>query len=270
MRKIFTLLLAFVLTSAGLHAQQTLPGNQNIYGANKVGFVYDKEVTFGMALASPRNFILSVRSGKQVSYDVLKFWDLSLGNIRHSRERKENSNRPPPLTNRLSRSYTFGKENQLYALRLGFGRRKYLSEKARQRGVAVGYSYQLGPSLGLLKPYYLEVDAGEPGNPGMVEDIRHAGENTALFLNQDRIYGASTFANGLGEIGLRPGLHAAASAHFGLGAYDEMAKSLELGLLADFFIGDTDILVESDLTPGVSNPPLYLSLFVKVQFGKRW
>lgn len=263
------LLLCFAV-SLGVTAQQTLPGNANIYGAGGKGVIYDKELTFGFALASPRNFKFNVRSGKLVTYDVMTFWDLSIGNIRHARERKINSNSPPPQSNRLSRSYTFGKSHQLYAIRLGFGRRKYLSEKARQRGVAVGYTYQFGPTLGLLKPYYLEVEAGEPGSVRTAADIRYTTDNVATFLNQDRIYGASAWTRGLDEIGLRPGLHAAASAHFGLGAYDELAKFLEVGLMADFFLGNTDLMVESELTPGVTNSPLFLSLFVRLQFGKRW
>ena len=135
--------------------------------------------------------------------------------------------------------------------------------------MAVGYSYEFGPTLGILKPYYLEVDAGEPGNNRIV-DIRHTGNNTAEFLNQDRIFGASAWTQGLNELAIRPGIHAKAAAHFAFGAYDEMAKSLEAGIAADFFLGNTDIMIESDLTPGVTNTPLFLSLFINVQLGKRW
>ncbi|MEO0733651.1 MAG: hypothetical protein AAFZ52_12515, partial [Bacteroidota bacterium] len=180
--------------------------------------------------------------------------------------RRENPDRINLLTNRVSRAYTYAKQNQLYALRLGFGKRKYLSEKARQRGVAVGYSYEFGPSLGILKPYYIEMTATD----GVPVDVRHTGDNTAAFLNQDRIFGASAWTVGIDELSLRPGIHAKAATHFGFGAYDETAKSLEAGIMADFFLGNTDLLIESDLTPGVSNSPLFLSLYIQVQLGKRW
>lgn len=261
---------AICLISVSLYAQQRLPGNQNIYGATGRGIIYDTEMTFNAMLGSPRNFTLGLRSGKLIAFDKMTYWSASFGTIRHARERRENPDRINLVTNRVSRAYVFGKENQLYALRVGFGRRKYLSEKARQRGVAVGYSYEVGPTLGLLKPYYLEVDAGEPGSPGTIIDIRHTGENTAQFLNQDRIFGASAWTLGLDEISLRPGIHAKAAAHFAFGAFDEVAKSLEAGLMADFLLGNSDILIKSDLTPGVTNSPLYLSLFINVQIGKRW
>lgn len=268
-RMLFLLSFA-ILFAPPASGQQRLPGNQNIYGATGRGIIYDNEMTFHMALTTPRNFFLGVRSGKLMSYDKMKYWSASFGDIRHSRERRENPDRINLLTNRVSRAYVFGKQSQLYALRVGFGQRKYLSEKARQRGVAVGYSYEFGPTLGLLKPYYLEVDAGDPGVPGTIIDIRHDGTNTAQFLNQDRIFGASAWTLGLDELQLRPGIHARFATHFGFGAYDEMAKSLEAGIMADFLLGDTDILIESELTPGVTNSPLYLNLYLTFQLGKRW
>ncbi|TXF91615.1 hypothetical protein FUA23_00070 [Neolewinella aurantiaca] len=268
MRPLSLLVLCFLLTSV-VAAQQRLPGNSNIYGATGKGLVYDNELTFNMSLASPRNFLIGMRSGKLVTFDEMKFWSLSFGDLRHSRERRENPDRINLLTNRVSRAYVFGKQNQLYALRVGFGKRKYLSEKARQRGVAVGYSYEFGPTIGFLKPYYLEVDAGEP-NSNRIVDIKYTGDNASDFLNQDRIFGASAWTQGIDEISIRPGIHAKVAAHFGFGAYDEMAKSLEAGISADYLLGDTDIMIESDLTPGVSNSPLHVSLFINVQLGKRW
>ena len=263
-------LFALLLLAGTLLGQQRLPGNQNIYGATGRGIVYDNELNFWVALSSPRNLTLGVRSGKIVAFDKLQYWSASFGDIRHARERRENPNRINIATNRVSRSYVFGKQHQLYALRLGFGRRKYISEKARQRGVAVGYSYEFGPTLGLLKPYYLEVDASEPTNPGDIVDIRYTGDNPELFLNQDRIFGAAAWSLGLNELQLRPGVHVKAATHFGFGAFDETSKVLEAGVSADFLFGNTDIMIESELTPGVTNSPLFLSLFVNVQFGKRW
>lgn len=264
----FLSFVVVLLASLSVAAQQSLPANQNIYGATGRGIIYDHEMNFMFGIATPRNIFVGLRSGKLVTYDKLKYWSASFGSIRHSRERRENPDRVNPATNRVSRAYTFGKINQLYALRVGFGMRKYLSEKARQRGVAVGYSYEVGPSLGILKPYYVEYITGETGNG--VRDIRYTGDNINEFLNQNRIFGASTWTLGLDEIALRPGIHAKAAAHFGFGAFDELSKSLEAGIMADFYLGNTDLMLESDLTPGVSNSPLFLSLFLNVQFGKRW
>lgn len=263
----FVLLCCTLLSTLWLTAQQELPANANIYNARSIGLVYDHELTFNVAIATPRNFFFGVRSGKLLTYDRTRFWTLTFGDIRHSRERRENPDRINIVNNRVSRAYVFGKQNQLYALRLGFGTKRLLSEKARERGVAVGYSYEVGPSLGLLKPYYLEIER----NDAAPIDVRYTEDNLDVFVgNQVNIFGASAWTVGLDEIGLRPGVHAKFAAHFGFGAFDETAKSLEAGIMADYFLGNTDIMIESDLTPGVSNSPLFLSLFLNFQIGKRW
>ena len=41
-------------------------------------------------------------------------------------------------------------------LRVGMGAKRYFSEKAKRKGIAIGINYQAGVSLGLLKPYYLD------------------------------------------------------------------------------------------------------------------
>lgn len=256
-----------LLVAVPVFAQQQLPGDRNIYDAKSIGVVYDHELTFNAAIATPRNFFVGVRSGRLITYDKTRFWTLTFGDIRHSRERRENPDRVNIVNNRVSRAYVFGKQNQLYALRLGFGTKRYLSEKARERGVAIGYSYEFGPSLGILKPYYLEIEQADAAPM----DVRYTGDNLDVFINnQVNVFGASAWTVGLDEIGLRPGVHAKFATHFGFGAYDETAKSLEAGVMADYFIGNTDIMVESELTPGVSNSPLFLSLFINLQIGKRW
>ncbi len=262
------LLLCFLLmTTALMTAQQQLPGDRNIYDAKSIGVVYNHELTFNVAIATPRNFMLGVRSGKLITYDKTRFWTLTFGDIRHSRERRENPDRVNVVSNRVSRAYVFGKQNQLYALRLGIGMKRFLSEKAQERGVAIGYSYEFGPSLGILKPYYLEIERADAAPI----DVRYTGENGDVFLdNQVNVFGASAWTVGLDEVGLRPGVHARFATHFGFGAFEETAKSLEAGIMADYFVGNTDLMIESDLTPGVTNSPLFLSLYINVQIGKRW
>lgn len=263
------LFLVFSCSCLTVFAQQRLPGNQNIYDTQGVGFVYEKEFTVNVGLMTPRNIMFGVTVGQLETYDNTKFWSLELGDHRHPRELRSNFERIILANNRVSRAFTYGKQNQLYVARLGFGRRHYWSEKARQRGVAMGYSYRVGPSLGFLKPYYLEVAVGEPGR-GSVVEMKYDGTNADLFLDRDRIFGAASWGTGLGEISLVPALHARASVHFGFGAYDETAKSLEAGLQAEFFFRDVDIMVEGPSAPGIQNSRLFLNLFLALQIGKRW
>lgn len=268
MRRLF-LLLGFCIISWSVSAQQRLPGNQNIYDPGGPGFIYDKEFTVNAGLMTPRNIFFGLTIGQIESYDNTKFWSFELGDHRHPRELRSNFERIILANNRVSRAFTYGKQNQLYVARLGFGRRHYWSEKARQRGVAMGYSYRVGPSIGFLKPYYLEIAVGDVG-VATVEEVRYDGTNGELFLDRDRIFGAASWGRGLSEITFVPAIHARASLHFGFGAYDELAKSLEAGIQAEYFISDVDIMVDGSAAPGVSNSRLFLNLFLALQIGKRW
>lgn len=268
MRK-YLLFLPFVLLVTALAAQQRLPGNQNIYDAEGPGFIYDNEWTFNFGLGTPRNLFFGFKRAKILAYNKASFYTVFLGDIRHSREQRLNFERIILATNQVSRPFVFGKQNQLYALRVGFGKRTYLSEKARQRGVAMGYSWEIGPALGFLKPYYLEVQTGDiPG--GTVREIAYSEEDADIFLDRFRVFGAASWGRGLDEIKLLPGIHGRASVHFGFGAFDELAKSFEVGIQGDFFFRDAPIMVESELTPGVTNSNLRLSLFLQMQLGRRW
>lgn len=266
--RLFLLSLVCVF-SWQLTAQERLPGNQNIYNVDGPGFIYDKEVTFHFGLSTPRNFHLGMKFATIESFERTNFWAFELANIRHSRELRSNYERIIVSTNQVSRPFIYGKQNQLYALRASFGRRMYLSEKAKQRGVAMGYSWQVGPTLGILKPYYLEIQAGGSTESGVVRDVRYEEPDQELFLDNLRIFGASTWTTGIDEIKLVPGIHAKASVHFGFGAFDEVAKSFEVGVQGDFFLGDVPIMVESDLTSGVRNSNIHLALFMQMQLGKR-
>lgn len=268
MRTLF-IFLSLVLFSTQLFGQKRLPANQNIYDAQGPGFVYDQEWTFNFGLGTPRNLFIGFTQAKLKAYNKSTFYTIFLGDIRHSREQRSNFERIIPATNQVSRPFVYGKQHQFYAIRLGFGTRTYLSEKAKQRGVAMGYSWEIGPTLGLLKPYYLEVQTGE-FNDGTIRDIAFSPETEALFLDRFRIFGASAWGKGLDELKIIPGVHGRASVHFGFGAYEEMAKSLEVGIQGDFFFRNAPIMVESDLTPGVTNSNLRMSLFLQMQLGKRW
>ncbi len=266
----YFLLFISLFVALSLGAQQRLEVNQNIYNTQGVGLVYDQELTFHAGLLTPRSFFLGVQKGKLETYFRTKFWSVEAGDIRSIHEQRSSLERIILATNRVSRPFVYAKQNQLYVLRAGFGNRIYLTEKARQRGVAMGYSWQLGPTLGLLKPYYLEVETGEGGTAGVVRDIRFTEENAALFLDRFRIFGASVWSRGFDEMRLVPGIHARASIHFGFGAYEELAKAFEVGLHGDFFLTNAPIMVETPLAPNISNSNLHLNLFLKMQFGKRW
>ena len=59
-----------------------------------------------------------------------------------------------------SRGYFYGKLNALVILRPTYGRKIQITDKIRKSGVEINWIWGIGPSIGLLKPVYLEI--GKP------------------------------------------------------------------------------------------------------------
>ncbi len=265
--KRFFYTLFFCGFSLFLAGQQFITPGENYYDDNK-GIVYNKEFSV-FAKFHTHGFAMGVNVGTLKTYYLTRFLNFEIGELKHIKEFKQ-SRDLQPVSNRVSRAYIFGKQNNLYVLRAGFGEKRYLSEKAKRKGLAVGVSYEVGPSLGLLKPYYLElVRNQENGNPPTVESEKYSPENENLFLDFTRIYGSSGFSKGIGELGLIPGAQAKLALHFDWGAFDEFVKAVEAGVMVDFFLQEPALMIE---TPGsdIQNTPLFINLYINLQFGKRW
>jgi hypothetical protein len=53
---------------------------------------------------------------------------------------------------------------------------------------------------------------------------------------------------------------------FSLGAFEEYAKSLEVGIMGDIYTRKIPIMVE---TEAISSKPYFINFYVTVEFGKR-
>src|SRR5206468_9368302 len=108
----------------------------------------------------------------------------------------------------------FGKANNFFQFKMGYGQQRLVGGKANKNGVAVSAIYAGGVSVGLAKPYYV--------------DLQDANSNTRLrykfvdtFPPNGSIIGASGFTVGWGEVKVRPGLHAKTALRFDYGRFNE-------------------------------------------------
>lgn len=251
MLRILTLITLFWLVGFALYGQTTTP---------PMGIIYNYETAWNLKLSTNRGYIFGVEKGRLRTYDRTSFYHLSIGELHHPREVKQSA---PPQTR--YRSYVFGKQNSIIAIRSGWGNKKYFSEKAKVKGVAVGYSYSFGPTLGLVKPYYLALTRFSPDNPlnYIIRLEKYSEANADIFLNNNRILGAAPFTKGLGDISFLPGANATIAFHLDWGAFDERVKALQIGAMLDVFAKNAPLLVSEN------NSPLFLNFFVNLQFGKR-
>ena len=258
------IVLALVMLYTGLDGQVVLQPKE-IVDAPK-GIIYKKETSFGFRLHE-NGFAVSFNKGNIPTFYRTNYYSFELGYYRDPREQRQNKNYSLSLFN-SSRSYVYGKINSVINLRAAVGMKRYLSEKARRRGLAIGYSLEGGPSIALLKPYYLDLIhiIDDDTRDFEIRTERYTEENAEKFLNENDIYGSSGFFRGFSDISIVPGIQAKASLHFSLGAYDKVVKAVDLGVMADLYIKDVPILVDSEF---ISNKPYFVKLFLKFEIGKR-
>lgn len=263
---ISSIILVFLFAFAG-NAQGTF--QPKAIDDTPKGTIYNKEFTIDFT-AQTNGFALGVNFGKVQTYYKTKYYHFSIGEIKHARETRSDVQTTRPTTI-VSRSYIFGKQNNLYALRAGIGNKKYLSEKSKERGVSIGFNYEYGPTLGLLKPYYLEVYVPESATRATTRSLRYSEETASQFSDPNRIFGASSRLKGIGELTPTLGAHGKFSVHFDWGAFDEFVKALDVGIMVDVFLNNAPILIDGANinNEAVENRNVFLNLFVNLQFGKR-
>lgn len=266
MGETFTYRLFCVLLLAGLGGSVKLQA-QILNELNPENVVYATEQGADIRVHT-NGYAIGYYWGNIPTYYKTSYFQVEIGRIFDSREASQNRN-PVYQFNRLSSSYKFGKQNDFYVIRFGKGVKKYVTDQAKRKGVAIGYDIEAGADLGILKPYYLEliyrIDRDGRFDAEIINE-KYTVENAEKFLNYESIYGRAPWSMGLKELSLAPGIHGKSSVFFALGSNGQFVKTLEVGLLADIFVRKIPLMVETD---AVSNRPYFLNLYVNLQFGKR-
>ncbi|MEZ4990726.1 MAG: hypothetical protein R2824_09950 [Saprospiraceae bacterium] len=268
MRKTFYLLFPLLCLAFLSNAQKYLYSGENYYD-DQTGIIYNRELTIDLKFHT-HGFALGTQIGQINTYYLTRFLNFEIGELKHIKEYRQSDFQTASM-GKVSRAFIFGKQNSFFVLRGGVGEKRYFSEKAKRKGLAIGMSYEAGPSLGILKPYYLElIRTAEPGSGDYrIVSEKYTSENANDFTNLGLIYGASGFAKGLDEVSIMPGGHAKMALHFDWGAFDEFVKALEAGVMVDLYFKKVPIMVET-ATGDIENSPLFVNLYINLQLGKRW
>ncbi len=227
-----------------------------------LGIVYNDEMTVDARFHTNGFFSLAFNRGKIKTYYRTTFYQIEMGYLKHPKESRNND--LGVFNGQSARPYVFGKQNSLIMLRAGWGEKRYFSEKAEKRGLAIGMSYLVGGGLGILKPQFLDLIVNDgDGNfelirTGYTEEVRNS------FLDVNSILGGSGFGAGWGGVSALPGLHAKIGVHLDWGAFDEIARGLEFGFMVDAFYKKVPIMVSE------KNTPVFLNVYLALQLGRRW
>lgn len=163
------------------------------------------------------------------------------------------------------RPFIYLKQNNFYQAKLGIGQRYLIGGKGNKNGVEVSAIYYGGISLGLMKPYYLNVR--DPTTDRGIQ-VKYGTGTTydTVFTNPAHIIGGAGFGKGWGEIKLVPGLHARAGMRFDWAHFNEVVSALEVGVNAEYYTKEVPIMVE----PDNKHKQFFFNAYVSLQFGKRW
>lgn len=215
--------------------------------------IYEKSV-FGGPIIHTRGWGAQITYGKNKTAFKSRIYQLDIVNMRHSKEIRSIN-----VQYDETRTYILGKLNSLFLVRPTIGARNVKFDKIRTTGVAVGYTWRMGPSLGLLKPVYLEVITRDSFNDIIVvkyDPIAHTADN---------IYGRAGGLRGFNELEFVPGIHGAFGFNFEYHPRREGIKAIEIGSTIDFFpTGPVEIMAFAP------NQQLFINFYINLQFGSKF
>jgi len=246
MKKLLIIVIPFWLITVSLNAQGEINEQQKVFFRN--------ERSLGILLNSD-GFGLSYREGKRVDFLNKRFFEIDLGNLKHSKEYRYSYNN----YGSGSGSFVFGKLNAVYFLRGGLGRQHELFKKADLGGVAVRYFYSAGPALALYKPIYYRVLYQISGTDYYFE-IREEKFDVSIH-DPTLIYSKASFFKGLDETKALPGLYAKAGFNFEYSRQDKVIHAIELGTQVNAFPKEIPIMAAPH------NKAIFFSLFLSYRFG---
>lgn len=187
----------------------------------------------------------------------IRLWQIELSEIKDPKEYKSTNSNLDPYAGVKSTPFIFGKINNFYSLKFGYGARKMIAGKPDPGTVSIHWVYVGGLALGMLKPYYIKTD--NEANP-----IKYSDSTKGEFLSETDIIGSAGFGQGLGEIKFIPGLHAKTALHFDFAANRKTVMAIETGVSAELYVKKIQLMARHD---GV---PYFLNFYASFQFGKRW
>ncbi len=229
----------------------------------KKGIVFEKEFSIDLRLHT-NGWAVAGNYGKIETYKRTQLFQVEIGEIKHPKEIRQSFDFATSGTN-VASSFVYGKQNNFYQINASYGYKHYFSEKAKRRGVAVGMTYMGGFSLGILKPYYLELIELDPNGGGYTTTPRKYTEETAEdFLNTGLIFGGGGVLRGFTEIKPRPGLHAKAGLHLDWGAYDQFVKAIDVGVMVNGYFSKIPIMILEE------NRPVFVNFYLTIELGRRW
>jgi len=216
--------------------------------------VYRSQSIFGAQLRT-NGYGIFYELGKMKTNRKSNIYRIDITEIKNHKEEKQ-----PAGGVIFGNPYIYGKLNNFYQVTIGLGQQYILGQKGNKNGVAVSMLYTGGLAIGLLRPYYLEIQ-----DPSTSENrfIKYSEDDAALFLDKAIIVGGAGLGKGWGEMEISPGAFGKFAIRFDYGRFNEVVSGLELGISADYYTKKAPILHLQ------KEKQLFYQAYLAVLFGRR-
>lgn len=196
---------------------------------------FRKQSVFGLQLRT-NGYGAFYEMGRRKSARMANIYTAEITEIKNRKEEKIGG-----AENFFSNSYVYGKINNFYQFKLGYGQQYILGQKGNKNGVAIIASLQGGLTLGFLKPYYLDV----VDSTGQSKSITYE-QDSVTFLDRGSIIGGGGFTKGWSNVKLKPGIFLKAGLRFDFGRYNESVQALEIGMSVEAYAQEIPMIVYND------------------------
>jgi hypothetical protein len=212
---------------------------------------FRKQSAFGIELRT-NGYGIFYELGKRKSARYTNLYSIEITEIKHRKEEKIGGDQF------FSNSFVFGKIYNFYQGKLGFGQQYILGQKGNKNGVAVTVSLQGGLDLGLLKPYYVDVE----DSAGVDRSVSYA-KDPGGYMTAQGIFGGSGFTKGFNELKVKPGVFVKSALRFDFGRYNESLQAMEIGVSAEAFSQKIPLMIYND------PKQFFVQMHVAIVFGGR-
>ena len=193
---------------------------------------YRKQSAFGLQLRT-NGYGLFYELGRAKTPRFTNLYLIELTEIKDPKEEKSSGS-----GGFLGNPLIYGKINNFYQGKLGFGQQYIFGQKGNKNGIAVMGIYQAGLSIGLLKPYYVTVN-----DNNTERDIKFEDDNV-LFLEQP--LAGTGFSKGWNELEFEPGAFVKGALRFDFGRYNEQIQAVQIGLSVEGYSKKVPIMALND------------------------
>jgi hypothetical protein len=212
-----------------------------------------KHTLSGGIIFHNRGLGLKIRKGRNINISKEIFYEANLINLKSAKQIKSIN---PYYPN--SKSFVYGKLNELFVLRAGMGYSRLLNPKPYWGGVELRFVYAGGVSLGLAKPVYFYIAQASSGYESY--ETKKFEPGVQIF----DVVSRAPFTKGFNQLNVHPGLYFKAGFDFEFGAVKSKINRLEVGAVIDLFVTQIQLLADN-------NPQqFFFTMYLSYSFGKRY